>query len=158
MTITLKQNQSADNRINKVFSSTTKNYDVYLLEETNVINPVFVLVAALKDVEKFNYIDAPEFARKYFIRDIVSIDGERVAVHAAVDVLTSFASDIYSAQVLTGRSSKNINALIPDTKLKNSVRGIPQIKTFTGGEWLPTLTASENGIVVTTFGGGITNG
>ena len=54
MTITLKQNQSSDNRINKVFSSTTKAYDVYLLDETNILNPVFVLVAALKDVEKFS--------------------------------------------------------------------------------------------------------
>ena len=92
------------------------------------------------------------------MRDITTLDGERVRVNLHVDVLASFYDDVLSARVLANRSTDKINVLVPDNNLRNSVRGIPQIKTFTGGEWLPTLTADVNGVVISTFGGGAQNG
>ena len=154
MTATFKKTTSPNNKCAKVFASGTQSFDVYFVEETSVITPSIILVATLDTIAQYNYCDIPQLKRKYYTRDIVSLDGERVRVDLAVDVLASFYDDIVSAYILTDRSAKNKNVFIPDNKLKNSTRGISQIKTFSGGEWLPTLTTTTNGIVITTFGGG----
>lgn len=158
MNATFKKTTSPNNKCAKVFASDTQDYDVYFIEETSITAPSIVLVAKLDTIAQYNYCEISQLKRKYFIRDITSLDGERVRVDLAVDVLASFYDDIISAQILTERSTKNKNVFVPDSKLRNSVRGIPQIKTFTGGEWLPTLTTTTNGIVITTFGGGVANG
>ena len=158
MTAIFKKNQSPDNKCAKVFASTTASYDVYLLDAANIVNPTIDLVADLATISGYNYCEISALNRKYFIRDITSLDGERVRVSLAVDVLASFYDDVISAQILTNRSTKNVNVFIPDNQLKNSTRGISQIKTFTGGEWLPTVLSDTNGIVITTFGGGVQNG
>ena len=158
MNATFKKTTSPNNKCAKVFASGTQSYDVYFLEETSITTPSIVLVAKLDTITQYNYCEITQLKRKYFIRDITSLDGERVRVDLAVDVLASFYDDVVSAQILTERSTKNKNVFVPDSKLRNSVRGIPQIKTFTGGEWLPTLTTTTNGIVITTFGEGVQNG
>ena len=158
MNATFKKTTSPNNKCSKVFASDTTTFDVYFIEETSITTPSIVLVAKLDTIAQYNYCEITQLKRKYFIRDITSLDGERVRVDLAVDVLASFYDDVVSAQILTERSTKNKNVFVPDNKLKNSVRGIPQIKTFTGGEWLPTLTTTTNGIVITTFGGGAQNG
>ena len=158
MNATFKKTTSPNNKCAKVFASGTQSYDVYFIEETSITTPSIVLVAKLDTIAQYNYCEIPQLNRKYFIRDITSLDGERVRVDLAVDVLASFYNDVVSAQILTERSTKNKNVFVPDSKLKNSARGIPQIKTFSGGEWLPTLTTTTHGIVITTFGGGVTNG
>ena len=158
MNATFKKTTSPTNKCAKVFASGTTSFDVYFVEETSITTPSIVLVAKLDTIAQYNYCEISQLKRKYFIRDITSLDGERVRVDLAVDVLASFYDDVVSAQILTERSTKNKNVFVPDSKLRNSVRGIPQIKTFTGGEWLPTLTTTTNGIVITTFGGGTANG
>lgn len=155
MTAIFRKNASPDNKCAKVFASGSASYDVYFIEDTNIINPSIVLVADLAAIAAYNYCEISQLKRKYFVRDIKSLDGERVRVDLAVDVLASFYDDVVSARVLTERSTKNKNVFIPDNKLRNSARGIPQIKSFSGGEWLPTLTTTTNGIVITTFGGGV---
>ena len=158
MTATFKKTTSPNNKCAKVFASDTQSYDVYFLEETSITTPSIVLVAALDTIARYNYCEISQLKRKYFMRDITSLDGERVRVDLAVDVLASFYDDVVSAQILTNRSSKNINVFVPDNRLKNSTRGISQIKSFSGGEWLPTVLADTNGIVITTFGGGVLSG
>ena len=158
MNATFKKTTSPNNKCAKVFASGTQSYDVYFLEETSITTPSIVLVAKLDTIAQYNYCEISQLKRKYFIRDITSLDGERVRVDLAVDVLASFYDDVVSAKILTNRSSSDINIFVPDTRLKNSVRGTSQIKTLTGGEWLPSLTAANNSIVVTTFGGGALNG
>lgn len=158
MNVVFKKNKSPSNKCSKVFASDTQSFDVYFLEETSITMPSIVLVAKLDTIAQYNYCEITQLKRKYFIRDVTSIDGERLRVDLAVDVLSSFYDDVVSAQILTERSTKNKNVFVPDSKLRNSARGIPQIKTFSGGEWLPTLTSTTNGIVITTFGGGATNG
>ena len=155
MTAIFKKTTSPNNKCAKVFAGGTQSFDVYFLEETSITTPSIVLVAKLDVVAQYNYCEIAQLKRKYFIRDITSLDGERVRVDLAVDVLSSFYDDVISAQILTTRSSDRANVFIPDIQLKNSTRGIPQIKTFSGGEWLPTVTAGANSIVVTTFGGGV---
>ena len=158
MTAIFKKNKSPDNKCAKVFDSGTSEFEVYFIEAVNVVTPRLTVVANLTDIIKYNYCDIPELGRKYFIRDVVSLDAERAEIALAVDVLSSFYDDVVSAQILTNRSSKNVNVFVPDTRLKNSTRGISQIKTFSGGEWLPTVIADTNGIVITTFGGGVLSG
>ena len=155
LTAIFKKTTSPSNKCAKVFASGTQSFDVYFLEETSITTPSIVLVAKLDTIAQYNYCEISQLKRKYFIRDITSLDGERVRVDLVVDVLASFYDDVISAQVLVERSSANKNVFIPDGKLKNSARGIPQIKSFSGGEWLPTLTTTTNGIVITTFGGGV---
>ena len=158
MTVIFKKNMSPDNKCGKIFAAETATFEAYFIDEVNVVNPRLTLVADLANISQFNYCDIAALGRKYFVRDIISLDGERVRVDLAVDVLASFYDNVISAQVLTERSTNNINVFVPDNRLKNSTRGIPQIKTFSGGEWLPSITTDVNGIVITTFGGGAKNG
>ena len=158
MTAIFKKTTSPNNKCVKVFAGGTQSFDVYFIEETSITTPSITLVAALDTIAQYNYCEISQLKRKYFIRDITSLDGERVRVDLSVDVLASFYDDVVSAKILTNRSSSDINIFVPDTRLKNSVRGISQIKTLTGGEWLPSLTAANNAIVGTTFGGGALNG
>lgn len=158
MTAIFKKNLSPDNKCAKIFGTETKSVEIYFIDTANVTSPQVDLVADLAEISKFNYCDIAALGRKYFIRDITTLDGERARVSLRVDVLASFYDDVLSARVLANRSTDKINVLVPDNNLRNSVRGIPQIKTFTGGEWLPTITTGVNGIVITTFGGGVANG
>ena len=158
MTAIFKKTTSPNNKCAKVFTGGTQSFDVYFIEETSITTPSITLVTALDTISQYNYCEISQLKRKYFIRDITSLDGERVRVDLSVDVLASFYDDVVSAKILANRSSSDINVFVPDTHLKNSVRGISQIKTLTGGEWLPRLTAANNSIVVTTFGGGALNG
>lgn len=158
MTAIFKKNLSPDNKCAKIFGTETKSVEIYFIDTANIISPQIDLVADLAEISKYNYCDIAALGRKYFVRDITTLDGERVRVSLRVDVLASFYDDVLSARVLTNRSSDKINVFVPDNRLQNSVRGISQIKTFSGGEWLPTLTADTNGIVITTFGGGAANG
>lgn len=158
MTATFKKNKSPDNKCAKVFDSNTSEFEVYFIDAVNVVSPRLAVVANLADIIKYNYCDIPDLGRKYFIRDVVSLDAERAEIVLTVDVLASFYDDVVSAQILTNRSSSNINVFVPDNRLKNSTRGISQIKSFSGGEWLPTVLADTNGIVITTFGGGVLSG
>lgn len=154
MNVTLKTNMSPNNTVNKTFASSTQTFDCYLLDSTSAISPTIVVLTDLATASKYNYMDVPTLGRKYFIRDIVSLDSERVQISGAVDVLSSFADAVMSANIMTSRSTKNINVFVPDNSLVNSTRGISQIKSFTGGEWMPTVLGDTNSIVVTTFGGG----
>lgn len=158
MTAVFKKNLSPDNKCAKVFGTEIKSAEIYFIDTANIISPQIDLVADLAEISKYNYCDIAALGRKYFIRDITTLDGERVRVNLRVDVLASFYDDVLSARVLANRSTDKINVFVPDNRLKNSTRGIPQIKTFSGGEWLPSITTDVNGIVITTFGGGAKNG
>lgn len=153
MEIIFKKNKSPNNKCAKIFDTKTITINGYFLEDVSITNPKIIIVADFAEISGYNYCDIPTLNRKYFIVDIISLDSERVEIDLRCDVLSSFYDDILNAKILTTRSTKNINVFVPDGKLQNSTRGITQIKTFSGSEWLPTLTAATNGIVVTTFGG-----
>lgn len=154
MNATFKRNLSVDNKVFKSFDTATATYDVYFLNDCSITTPQIIVATDFAAIAMYNYLEiGSPINRKYFIRDAVSLDGERVQISAVVDVLSTFADDVLSAKVLTGRGNKNINVFVPDNRLKNSTRGISQIKTLVGGEWLPTITTTTNGVVVTTFGG-----
>lgn len=158
MNIIFKQMTSPKNKINKAFGASVFNVDAYFLDATNTSTPQIIVAADLTGLSSYNYIEIPLLNKSYFIRDMNSLDSERVQVSAAIDVLTTYKNDVLSAQVLTGRGTKNINLFVPDNKLKNSVRGIPQIKTLQGGEWTPTIRNDMNCVVISNFGGGGTSG
>ena len=89
MNATFKKTTSPNNKCAKVFASGTQSYDVYFLEETSITTPSIVLVAKLDTIAQYNYCEISQLKRKYFIRDITSLDGERVRVDLAVDVLAN---------------------------------------------------------------------
>lgn len=153
MQIIFKKNLSPDNKCVKSFDSSTVTIDGYFLENTSITNPKIIVVADFAEISGYNYCDIATLNRKYFVVDMVSLDSERVEITLRCDVLSSFYDDILSARVLAIRSTKNINVFIPDNKLQTSTRGISQIKTFSGGEWLPRVLADTRGVVVSTFGG-----
>lgn len=153
MQIIFKKNLSPNNKCVKAFAAETAEFECYFLDNTSITTPKVIIVADFADISGYNYCDIAALNRKYFVADMVSLDSERVQIDLKCDVLSSFYDDILSARVLTTRSTKNINVFIPDNKLQTSTRGISQIKTFSGGEWLPRVLADTRGVVVSTFGG-----
>lgn len=113
MEITFYKNNSEPNRIDKDLT-TLFTLSGTLKDETSIVDPV-VLIESTKPINA-NYAYIPEFARVYFIKDIVCVANNlwRVSMHC--DVLSSFKNEIRSCNVIVSRQQYEYNMYLPDNK------------------------------------------
>lgn len=154
MNITLYRNNSDNSVINKTLVNALEFADVYLLDETSITNPAFILIADYTQISAFNYLYCEDMGnRYYYITDIKSLDGERISIACKTDVLMSFRDDINKCIVNVDRSTINSLPLIADSALSTAARATVILKKFSGCEFSSAVTADMNSIVVTTIGG-----
>lgn len=154
MTIALYRNNSDNSVLNKKLVNELSISDVYLLDETTLTNPTFILVADYTTISGYNYLYCAEMgARYYYITNITSLDSERVLIACKTDVLMSFKEDIMKCKVSVNRSTVNNLPLLADSALSTSTRATVILKKFLGCEFTPTVTADMNSVVLTTIGG-----
>lgn len=94
-----------------------KNYEVimtynscHLKDNTSILDPTFLV----KDMsgegirkDEFNYVFCAELGRRfYFVKDVVKQRGGVIEIICHVDVLTTYASQIYKHNALVVRSEK----------------------------------------------------
>ena len=83
--------------------------DVYLKEDTSILNPSFECVGVPESV---NYIRVDDWGRYYFVRNVRRLGNDRILVDCEVDVLATYKSAIgsYSGYVefSTSDGRKNI--------------------------------------------------
>lgn len=97
-----------------------------LRSSSSIIDPVILITASLDDVNttpgfaKANYARIAAFNRSYFIRDIVSMTNNTIAIYMHVDVLSSFANEIKANQGIVSRSENagTFNLYLNDGSLK----------------------------------------
>lgn len=154
MTVFLYRNSSDNTVLNKQLTTTVTYTNVFLLEETALTTPTFILVADYKQVGNYNYLYCEDMGKRYYyITDIKSLDSERVAISCKTDVLMSFKDDILKSKISVDRSTANNLPLIADSALSTAARATVILKKFSGCEFLPTVTATDNSVVLTTIGG-----
>ena len=78
-------------------------FSCMLKEGSSVVNPTLIFERA--NVQHyFNYVYIPDFARRYFVDDIV-YDGARIYYYCSCDVLATYKSTIGNASMYVLRSA-----------------------------------------------------
>lgn len=130
----------------------TCNAERNRVNKTNYISNRFVLDGSLRkatsalnieiDIEKtnpllykYNYMYIEEFGRYYFIDDIVSVRNRLWTIHATVDVLMSFCSDILSTECIIDKVENEMtaNLYLDDGSFVMDSRKYNEIKEFPSG-------------------------
>ena len=93
-----------------------KTINAELKENTNVINPIFIV--STDDFFKINYLYCPSFNRYYYIKNINNLTGNRQALECEVDVLMSYKSEIKALNGTIERQEFLYNDFIVDTNVQ----------------------------------------
>lgn len=116
--ISLYNNSSEKNKVGKNLTL-IKAYNGVLREETDIVNPSFLIETDNMDNEIFkaNYAEVPMFGRKYFVTKITIVRNNLVRVDMHCDVLDSFQMAIKSNTAILERSENFYNLYLPDNRL-----------------------------------------
>ena len=116
MEIVFYQNSADANRVDKFNNLNLVTSMVGTLrEESSVVNPTISIM--YQTYPNFNYAYIPNFARYYYITDIISIRKNLWQLSLSVDVLMSFKSGILNCTAFVDRNEYNVNRNIQDTRL-----------------------------------------
>lgn len=90
-----------------------------LREQTSIIDPVFIVEAALSDLAACNYLTIDSFGRSYFVNNIESVSNGLVALTCHVDVLSSYKEEIRANTGIVRRAEDGsaFNLYINDSSL-----------------------------------------
>lgn len=142
---------SERNRINKSnYISNRFTMEGSLKNETNVID-IVVLIEKTNPVSfNYNYMYISEFNRWYYIEDFKCIRNRLWEIHAHVDVLYSFCSDILSTTVIADKieTETAANLYLDDGSFVMDTRKYNQVKEFPNG-------FNDNGEYILICAGGI---
>lgn len=94
MTITLGRCTADHERLDKAVT-TVSTLTAQIKDDTSIVDPVFIIHNP--GTVNFNYVVVAEWSRRYFVRDITALTGERLAVSCHCDVLSTYAQQIRAA-------------------------------------------------------------
>lgn len=90
-----------------------------LTNSSSIIDPVITVTELTNTVLRdANYMTISSFGRKYFITDIINVRTGVWEIHAHVDVLSSFASEIKANTGVISRQEKKWNLYLDDGLFK----------------------------------------
>ena len=127
--VTLMKNTS-DDRCLKKATSTIHTYTCKFKSDCSIMKPELELNYE-SNVFTANYCYIPEFKRYYYITDI-TVSQQRIFVKCKVDVLMSYADEIYNMSGYYKRSNKvaNTNTYLVDNKYEIQNNRFPAIRNF----------------------------
>lgn len=126
MTVTLYNNKSASNVLNKSYTIVGTNITATVRGAIDVDRPELRLDYSSAD---FNYFHISEFSRYYYVTSRVLLPGEHILITGESDPLESFAAAVGNIEALAVRNedSSKWNRDIPDplivTKSKRVTKG-----------------------------------
>lgn len=132
MTISLGKCFSDHERVDKnvQYIETTT---AHIKDDTSIVDPTFIMINP--GTVNFNYVSVPEWGRKYYVRDITALPGNRLAVACHCDVLASFADGIRAASAIIDKQENDTLAskYIDDGSYVMECRDTIQCFTFASG-------------------------
>lgn len=147
VSVALYQNNSENYRIDK--SLTAKYSESCTLKDgCSVENPI-LLIANTNNLTDCNYLYISEFNRYYFITDIVSVRNGLWEIHAHVDVLMTYSSQIKACTGICKRQEQLFNLYLDDPEFKTYNNSQIVTKVFSGGN----LTKNMSYVLVVAGGG-----
>lgn len=115
MIIKLQTNTSPKNALTKEVTDVTTLSTVTLKDQTDIIDPVFVVTSPTDaNVLASNYITAEALGRSYFITDIKSVRAGVWEISAHVDVLSTYATEIKAQRGIIKRQANAWNLYLND--------------------------------------------
>lgn len=116
--MTLKTWSNFSKKINSTLQPTrvSRDYTVYLKENTSIEKPVFILGTGIDS--GINYCQC--FGHYYFVDDIVMISADQVEVHCTLDVLATHKTAIGAYEAFIERASSGYNDMIVDGAISAS--------------------------------------
>lgn len=118
MTITLYTNNSENERLTKsltqllVLTGTLKR-------ETSLFDPTIIITGSIiSQLSLCNYVYISDFARWYFVKDIVSINNNVWELTLHVDVLYTYRTQIRAQTCVIKRQENNYNLHLDDGLFK----------------------------------------
>ena len=149
VSVALYQNNSENYRIDK--SLTAKYAESCTLKDgCSVENPV-LLITNYNNITDCNYLYIDDFGRYYFIEDIISIRDGLWEVHAHVDVLMTYSTQIKACTATFKRQEHLFNMYLDDPEFKTYNKSQIVTKIFYGGD---ALNKNMDYVLVTAGGGG----
>lgn len=116
ITVSLGTNNSDERYLTKNITWTQKNVQCDVYEPVDRLNPQIILDKDKVDLTNVNYMDIPEFGRKYFITNIVGEAGNKVSVYGHVDVLSTYDAQIRRCPLIAARSESHYNFYLQDER------------------------------------------
>ncbi len=108
-----------------------------LRNETSVINPDILI--EIENPTSFNYMYIPDFHRYYFINDMEHIRNDLWRIKAHVDVLQTYANEIFASDAIIDKSADNQenkyigdDTWVPTVKTKTDILSFPSGLSETG--------------------------
>ena len=137
MTITLKKCLSEKNHLTRVFDdtegATLTMSDGALRDMSSIMDPV-IRVPGTSDIAGFNYMEIPAFGRKYFITDSPVLVTGMWEIHAHVDVIGTWLTQIKECKAYVVRRKQANNKYLTDNQLQLENRELNQILRFEKAE------------------------
>lgn len=117
ITVKLYNNNSEDNRINKIINPIATVADVYVKEPCSYFNPTFILNYTGERITA-NYLEA--WGKYYFIRDIILTPGQKAEIICEEDVLMTHKIAIENLDIILDRTGTPAfkDSYLPDTNEK----------------------------------------
>ena len=112
--VSIGTNNSDERFLTKNIQWAHQNISCDVYDPTDRINPVIILDKDQVDLAGCNYMEIPEFGRKYFITNITSEAGNRTAIAGHVDVLSTYDAAIRNCDCIAARSSSDYNFYLQD--------------------------------------------
>ena len=130
MNIILYVNSSEKNKIGKTITE-VDTLEGSLKDSSSIIKPV--ILSEYDDPTAFNYVYIDEFARYYFVNDVVVVRDGLLRISLTVDVLESFSAGILAQNVIVDNSTNDYNLYLPDDNLLTLVKTKTDIVNFPSG-------------------------
>lgn len=90
----------------------------YLKEETNIVDPTFIVEGIEHLFTNYNYVQVPSFGRVYFITGITSVRKGLVAISCHCDVLSTAANELENQPCIIASAQHGFNKRINDGTFK----------------------------------------
>lgn len=152
MYIKLWKNFSKRINSTKIPDEGYKTVDVQLKAPTNLLNPSFLLSI---DNADYNYVEVPEWGRKYYVHDVTFGNNNLCELHCTFDPLGTYRSSINLYTAFVERTS---HPSYYNTDLSNGAISVEDVVEHTSSASTYCHIASGLLYVVRVMGRGSTNG
>lgn len=136
MQISLFKCTAENNRVDKTdFITNRFPLDGNLKNASSVIDPIITIEKNNVTLYDYNYMYISEFKRWYYITDIISIANNLWEIHAHVDVLYTWCSDIKTMKGIADKLEgfDQANVYFDDGSFIMDCRNDIQVKEFPNG-------------------------
>ena len=115
MDITLYNNKSANNKIDKDIKKIKDISNVVLKEENSILSPkLLIQTNGINNIKNINYIYISDFKRYYFVNDIIFISDDIIELDCGIDVLNSYKNEIYKLKGVIARTDSFVDCFYTD--------------------------------------------